>query len=277
MSNVNISEEFLQIPPVSNNVSTTDKSHGDEEEEKKNEDVKENKDEPKPYQIMLKSQDQPKKEESQNSEVEDYFLEKKDSHLDDYKKGAFEIQEIEKDMNRDNQIPNKEKEEDKKEKKEKKKKKKKDRKKDKKKLLEKKKDEIVFKGKTLIIKDNIKHNACPNKNKIIGRKTKSSRKRLKKKILLIRSQSSEHLPEEPKEFNNIAQFRLNINNNHNNIANTDNDINASSLLNLNINRSHGHFAVYNNVSNYVSNNDMNNYNYYQNNENDMTNFITRNK
>ena len=269
MLNVNISEEFLQIPPVSNNVSTTDKSHGDEEEEKKNEDVKENKDEPKPYQIMLKSQDQPKKEESQNSEVEDYFLEKKDSHLDDYKKGAFEIQEIEKDMNRDNQTPNKEKEEDKKEKK---KKKKKDKKKDKKKKLEKKKDEIVFKGKTLIIKDNVKHNDCPNKNKIIGRKTKSSRKRLKKKILLIRSQSNE-----PKEFNNIAEFRLIRSNAHNNIANTDNDINTSSLLNLNINRSHGHFAVYNNVSNYVSNNDMNNYNHYQNNENDMTNFITRNK
>jgi hypothetical protein len=269
MSNVNISEEFLQIPPVSNNVSTTDKSHGDEEEEKKNEDVKENKEEPKPYQIMLKSQDQPKKEESKNSEFEDYFL---DSNLDDYKKGAFEIQEIEKVMNRDNQIPNKEKEEDKKHKKKKKNKKKKDKKKDKKKKVQKKKDEIVFKGKTLIIKDNIKHNVCPNKNKIIGRKTKSSRKRLKKKILLIRSQSNE-----PKEFNNIAQFRLIGSNAHNNTDNTDDNINASSLLNLNINRSHGHFAVYNNVSNYVSNNDMNNYNHYQNNENDMTNFITRNK
>jgi len=276
----NFCEEVWNINPGSNNASTTDKSHRSEEEAKKNEDIKENKDENKPFQIILKCQGQPKIEEQKKSEIDDYFPEKKDSDLDDVRMNPLEMQQLEKDMNKDNQIPNKEKEEDEKEKKEKEeeKKEKKDKKvekkknkKDMKKKLE-KKDEIS-KVKIIIIKKNIKNSVCPNKNKILGIKTKSSRKRLKKKILLIRSKSNGHLSEEPKEFNNIAEFRLLGSNTHNNIANTDNNINASSLTNLNINRSHGDFAVYNNVSNHDSINIMNNH--YQNNENEMTNFKTK--
>ena len=271
MQNVNICDKVWEIPIGSNKVSTNDKSHKSEEETRKNEDIKENKDEPKPYQIILKSSEQYKKEEDNKNEIDDYFPEKKDSDLEDIKRDTLDMPYVLKAMNKENPIQNKE-EEDKEEKK-----KKKD--KAKKKIQKKEKDEMP-KGKVLNKlneKDNIKDIICPspNKNKLIGKKIKSSRKKLKKIIKLKKitnkrkSQSNDSYSKELKEFDNIADFRLIENNNHND---TDDESNNFLLTNLNINRSHREFAEFNFISDNNSNNGMN---HYQINEN--TNSITTGK